>query len=288
MSKIFDAAAKNGVIDLSDLASLDGDGDVRSETLIPEPVSRLETPVRSTVPKGNRTLRLRASALSPVFPFEEQQQRAAEQYRVIRTKILHDAKKRQVILVSSATSGDGKTVTAINIAASLALKSDSDTLLVDADLRFPRIAEELDLPASPGLTDLLAGKTDLDSALIRCQQFPQLYVIAAGTPVANPSELLDSVHWHQFLDQARSRFTTVVLDAPPMATVADHELVELTADGVIFVVRPDHSERAAVLKGLTTIPKQKLLGVVLNCVEDWCLWKAPGAGYYQDRKNRAE
>src|SRR5437764_1176593 len=80
-----------------------------------------ELPRQPTVLAVSRTIRLRASALSPVFPFDEQQQHAAEQYRVIRTKILHDSKKPQVILVSSATSGDGKTVTAINIAASMAL-----------------------------------------------------------------------------------------------------------------------------------------------------------------------
>src|SRR3954447_13662083 len=148
MSKIFDAAAKNGVIDLSDLASLDAEGPIRSEAPDSEAGNRSVSPRQATVLVVSRTMRLRASALSPVFPFDEQQQHAAEQYRVIRTKILHDTKKPQVILLSSATSGDGKTVTAINIAASLALKSDSQTLLVDADLRFPSIAEELDLPVS--------------------------------------------------------------------------------------------------------------------------------------------
>src|SRR5436305_12277522 len=168
MSKIFAAAAKNGVIDLSDLASLDTEGPIRSEAPDSDPANRSESPREPTVLVVSRTMRLRASALSPVFPSDKQQQHAAEQYRVIRTKILHDAKKPQVILLSSATSGDGKTVTAINIAASLALKSDSRTLLIDADLRFPRVAEELDLPVSPGLTDLLSGKADIDSTLILC------------------------------------------------------------------------------------------------------------------------
>jgi capsular exopolysaccharide synthesis family protein len=287
MSKIYDAAAKNGIIDLSDLVSLDAGTSASSERAQPELASLSEFALRRTSFATGRTVRFRAPALSPVFPFDEQQQHAAEQYRVIRTKILHDSKKPRVILVSSATSGDGKTITAINVAASIALKSDSRTLLIDADLRFPTIAQELDLPVSPGLADLLSGKVDLDSALIQCEQFPQLFVIPAGTPVPNPSELLDSVNWLRFLDEVRSRFNVVILDAPPIATVADHELIQLAAEGVVLVVRPDHSERAAVLKGLESIPKQKLLGVVLNCVEDWCLWKAPGAGYYRDRKNES-
>src|SRR5947208_967149 len=104
MSKIFDAAAKNGVIDLSELASLDADAPSRSEPPQPEAASRLEFTVRPARPALSRTMRLRAPACSPVFPFDEQQQHAAEQYRVIRTKILHHSKKPQVILVSSATS----------------------------------------------------------------------------------------------------------------------------------------------------------------------------------------
>src|SRR4051812_12602494 len=170
MSKIFDAAAKNGVIDLSDLGLLDAEGPARSEVPDQETASRSAVPTPRSTSTVSRTVRFRASALSPIFPSDEQQQHAAEQYRVIRTKILHHSKKPQVILISSATSGDGKTVTAINIAASMALKSDSRTLLIDADLRFPTVAEELDLPVSPGLTDVLSGKADLDSTLIRCEQ----------------------------------------------------------------------------------------------------------------------
>jgi capsular exopolysaccharide synthesis family protein len=282
MSKIFDAAAKNGIIDLSAFTPLD----IEDPISPPKPADASSCSRFSIRPAApvHRSLRLRASALSPVFPFDDGQHRAAEQYRVIRTKILHDVTNPQVIVVSSATSGDGKTVTAINVAASMALKSDSRILLIDADLRFPMIANELDLPSTPGLADILSGQADLDSALIRCEQFPQLFVLAAGTPAPNPSELLDSAGWHDLLREVRSRFTTVILDAPPIATVADHELLQLKADSVILVIRPDHSERAAVLKALDTIPKEKLLGVVLNCVDDWWLWKAPGAGYYRDQK----
>ena len=282
MSKIFDAAAKNGLIDLSEFTQLDEEAIVPAKAA--EPSSRSSVSIPIPVP-ASRSVRLRASASSPVFPFDGGQQQAAEQYRLIRTKILHASKKPQVIVVSSASSGDGKTLTAINVAAFMALKSDTQILLIDADLRFPRIAEELDLPIAPGLTDILSGKANLDSALIRCEQFPQLFVLASGTPASNPSELLDSDNWHKLLGQIRSRFTTVILDAPPIATVADHELLQLTADSIILVIRPDHSHRTAVLKALDTLPKQKLLGVVLNCVEDWWLWKAPGSGYYRDHES---
>jgi capsular exopolysaccharide synthesis family protein len=283
VSKIFDALSKNGVIDLSGFPPLDGDDGINSAVIV-EPANRSSFSMPLATP-GTRSVRLRASILSPILPFDEGHQHAAEQYRLIRTKILHDSKKPRVIVVSSATSGDGKTVTAINIAASMALKSDSEILLIDADLRFPTIADELDIPTTPGLSDILSGQVDFDSALVRCEQFPQLFVLAAGTPAPNPSELLDSVSWRNLVDQVRARFTTVILDAPPIATVTDHELLQLTADGVILVVRPDHSNRAAVLKALDTIPNAKMLGVVLNCVDDWWLWKAPDSGYYRNHKS---
>ena len=174
MSKIFDAAAKHGVIDLGDLAPPELEGPSPRATPESETARRSKVASGQTLFAKTRSIRLRASASSPVFPFGVQQQHAAEQYRVIRTKILHDSKKPRVILVSSATSGDGKTVTAINIAASMALKNDCRTLLIDADLRFPSIAQELELPVSPGLSDLLSGSVDLDATLIRLVLVPSI------------------------------------------------------------------------------------------------------------------
>lgn len=72
----------------------------------------------------------------------------------------------------------------------------------------------------------------------------------------------------------------MILDAPPVATVADYELLQLTADGVIIVARPDHSERNSCLKAIGAVPKEKLIGIVLNCVEDWFLWRSAPYGYY--------
>jgi capsular exopolysaccharide synthesis family protein len=281
MSKIFDVVKKDNIIDFGDLYQAEVNNGNEPQ-LISELAASFSGP--SSVRQGaSRVIRLCLSAFSPIFPFDQGDDIAAEQYRMIRTKILHNSKKAQLIVVSSACSGDGKTVTSINIAASLALKDDSCVLLVDSDLRRPRVAEALNIPASPGLAEILTGQADLETALIRPEQFPNLAILPAGTAGESAAELLDSERWRQFIQQARTRFTHVLFDAPPIAAVTDYDLIQLVCDAAIVVIRPDHSNRSAYLKALGTIPPEKMLGVVLNCVEDWWLWKVPvyGYGYYQ-------
>jgi capsular exopolysaccharide synthesis family protein len=243
-------------------------------------------PVHSTLPTGDlgaRELRLRLSALAPVLPFDGSNQRAAEQYQIIRTKILHHGRRPRFVLVSSATSGDGKTVTSINVAASLALKSDARVLLIDGDLRQPSVARTLGIPVEPGLREVLAGQIPFESALIRAAEVPNLYVLPAGGVNARAADLLDSERWRTLVASVRERFTTVICDAPPIATVADYELLQMVADGTVVVARPGHTERHACRKALESVEQTKLIGVVLNCVEDWWLWKTPSYGYYTHR-----
>jgi capsular exopolysaccharide synthesis family protein len=235
----------------------------------------------SPVTRSDRYVRLRIPDSSPIFPFDAGQQEAAEQYRIIRTKLLHHPKQPRLLVVSSASSGDGKTVTTINLAASLALKQNSPVLLVDADLRRPRIANLLGISATPGLAEILSGSADLEAALVRTEEFPGLYVLPAGAARTGAAELLDSPNWKAFIERIRSRFSSVLFDAPPIALVADYELIQLACDGAIVVIRPNHSGRAACLKALEIVPRDKLLGVVLNCYENWWLWKADSYSYYR-------
>lgn len=224
---------------------------------------------------------LRISALAPLLPFDTGQYLAAEQYQIIRTKISHHARKPQLVLISSATAGDGKTVTSINVAASFALKTDARVLLIDGDLRKPTVAKTLGIPANPGLSDVLSGRCEFESALVRARQVPNLYILTAGEGEERAADLLDSERWRALVAHVRGRFTSIVCDAPPIATVADYELLQLVADGVILVARPGHTDRAAFNKAIASIQQAKLLGVVLNCVQDWWLWKTPSYGYYR-------
>jgi receptor protein-tyrosine kinase len=278
MSNIFNVVKNYNLIDFGNDSEPEESDNANVLTVAaPDPI------VVPTLPAAgqNRTMRLRISASSPIFPFDSGHHDAAEQYRIIRTKLLHDHRKPQLMVVSSATSGDGKTVTTVNLAASLALKQNSQILLIDTDLRRPRVAEILGLPITPGLAEVLAGTADLNEALVRTVEFPNLFVLPAGAGRTGAAELLDSTNWRILVTEIRARFTYALFDAPPIALVADYELIQLACDGTIVVVRPDHSNRSACLKALEIVPRDKLLGVVLNCFEPWWFCKAPAYSYYK-------
>lgn len=229
---------------------------------------------KTPAPALARQIPIRLSESSPMLPFDNTHFGAAEQYRIIRTRLIQHPKQPRLVLISSAGPGDGKSTTAVNLAGALSLKTDAKILLADTDFRRSTIHTQLGLPASPGLADVLCGTATLDEALIQLEQFPNLCVISAGEPRANPSELLDSTRWASLCEQLYSRFRYVIADSPPVASVADYELLQAACDGVVLVVRPDHTKRNACLKAISMIPKEKLIGVVMNCVDDWFLGRS--------------
>lgn len=233
-----------------------------------------------------RTLNLRVPAPSPLLPFEEGQWQPSEQYRILRTKIVQNPKQPHVIVISSPAAGDGKSVSAINTAAALSLKSEGQVLLVDADFRRSAIHALLGLPESPGLADVLKGTCTLEEAVIRTQEFPKLFVMSAGLPGVNPVELLDSAQWKALCARLREMFRYVVMDSPPVGAVADYDLILAVCDGVILVVRPDHTNRKLCQRALETVPKAKCLGVLLNCVPEWPLAKRTGSYHYYNYSDR--
>jgi capsular exopolysaccharide synthesis family protein len=223
-------------------------------------------------------IRLRGSG--PLLPFDGTDAAAAEQYRIVRTRLLQHPKSPRLLLISSSGAGDGKTVTAINIAGALSLKGQDRILLADTDFRRSTIHTRLGLPLSPGLSDVLSGRATLREVLIRTEQFPNLYVATAGQQTSNPSELLDSTRWSTLCKDIRAEFPYVIADSPPVASVADYELLQAACDGVLMVARPDHTKRAELLNALGIVPKEKLIGIVMNCVSDWFLGRRSYYAYY--------
>jgi capsular exopolysaccharide synthesis family protein len=241
---------------------------------LPEPVAREE--VRA------RVLPLGVSASGPLLPFDEKHSHGAEQYRIVRTRIVQHPDRPRVILISSPGPADGKTVTAINLAAALSLKSKARVLLVDGDLRRCSVHTYLGLPATPGLAEVLHGDCSLEDAVIRAEEFPNLCIMPGGKPEINPVELLDSAFWVSTCALLRKQFEHVIIDSPPIAIVADYDVLLQSCDGVVVVVRPDHTRRSLCMKALESIPKAKCLGVLINGASDWFLGKSHGyeSGYY--------
>ncbi|TMA69420.1 MAG: polysaccharide biosynthesis tyrosine autokinase [Deltaproteobacteria bacterium] len=188
----------------------------------------------------------------------------AEAYRTLRTALLLSrAISPRVILVSSATGAEGKTTTAVNMAAALATCG-AKVLLVDADLRQPRCHTTLGVAPSPGLGDYLTGRVAEEP--IQTTHVENLSLLAAGHPAPNPTELLTSWLMCKLLQDARERFEFVVLDSPPVLAVSDALLLANLADGVVFVAESGRSRqddaRLAIERVLQTggVP----VGVVLN------------------------
>jgi capsular exopolysaccharide synthesis family protein len=209
--------------------------------------------------------------------------RAAEQYRMIRTKISQHPQQPRMLLISSAGPGDGKTTSAINIAGILSLRDDVNVLLIDGDFRRASIAKTMGIPESPGLANVIAGECRLQDAIIRIEQYPNLYVLPAGTGMENPAEMLESSSWRAICTAARESFRYCILDAPPVASVADYDLLQAAVDGVVMIVRPDHTDRSLCIKALDSVPRQKLIGVVVNCAVNWFLWRTNEPYYYGEK-----
>ncbi len=232
--------------------------------------------------EGVRVLPFKITAGTPLFPFDSDQAHVAEQYRITRTKLLHDPRQPRVIVVSSSAPRDGKTITSINLAGVLALRPELKVVLVEADLRRAHIAGLLGFANTPGLSDVLSGKAALADALVRAEQCPNLFILPGGSWHGDATELLDSPAWRNLCETLRREFSYVVLDSPPMGVLADFELLQAVSDGVVFVIRPDHTNRAECKKALESLGTRKLLGVILNAAKEWPLYQAGQSKYYKD------
>jgi receptor protein-tyrosine kinase len=288
MSKIFDALNKDprqlpevGIWSLSEvykdkIAAQDGAGEVPADIPDPEPLLEvspepvLDTP-KEVPTSGIRTMPVRITRESPLLPYDGDHWQAAEQYRVTRTKIVQHPMQPRMLVVSSAAPADGKTLTSINLAAAMAMKGEGNVLLADADFRLSSVHDRLGFPSGPGLAEVLAGDASLEQSLIRTEQFPDLYVLPAGTRPRNPTEILASSRWRALCGLLRRTFKYVILDSPPLGAVADYELIQEECDGVLLVIRPDHTARKPCFQAIRAIPPEKLIGVLLNCVPKWFL-----------------
>ncbi len=190
---------------------------------------------------------------------------AAEQYRGLRTRLSHTegAHTMRTFLITSPQKGEGKSVTAANLALTMAQELHRQVVLVEADLRKPSLEHLFGLPPGPGLADYLAGATDLNGAMRFLPDY-HLTVITGGTAPTNPAELLGSTAMRRMLDQLRTRFDRVILDSPPILPLADVAVLAPMIDGTLLVVRAGVTPKPAIENALRAFDSSRLLGVVLN------------------------
>lgn len=210
----------------------------------------------------------------------------AEQYRALRTRILHANEKRriQAIVVSSAGVMEGKTVTSVNLAWLLAQTDGVRALLIDGDLRRPCAAEYLGIEAAAGLSEVLAGEATLDETIIRLEP-AGLHLLPGGTVRDNVAEILSGPKFSKLLAELRLLFDYIIIDAPPLGIFTDATVLINRADGALMVVRSGKTRYAALDRVLEPLPRERLLGIVLNGADDN---KDNNSTYYQRRYYRRE
>jgi len=194
----------------------------------------------------------------------------AESYRHLRTSLLLSSAGTppRTILVTSSQPSEGKTTTAINTAFILA-QTGVQVLIIDCDLRRPRLHAHFNMPNARGLTNALSGEAnEIDNLIQNCEQAPNLKVLTSGPMPPNPAELLGSEEMRKLLKTLSEKFTHVIVDSPPAISFTDASILSTFVDGVILVVHGGRSSRAVVRRA-----KQQLLdiganifGVVLNNV----------------------
>jgi capsular exopolysaccharide synthesis family protein len=191
---------------------------------------------------------------------------AAEAYRMLRTSILLSTAGHppKTIMITSGQPGDGKTTTVFNVALALA-QLKAEVLVVDCDMRKPRIHKLLQLQKGEGLSTLLSSGGDPDNFISRTP-VPHLSVLPCGYVPPNPSELISSESMKELLRSLAERFDYVIVDSPPMISVSDPIILSTLVDGVIFVVKSGQSKGELVRRACQDLSAvgARVLGVTLN------------------------
>jgi len=202
----------------------------------------------------------------------------AEQYRGFLPTVLAAGDCR-VILVTSATRGDGKTLTCMNLAISLATDLNKRVLVIDSDMRRPTVHRLVRISRRNGLSNILEGKAELDDCAVN-SKIPRLAVLPAGPTPRNPLKLLTGERFVELIQYARKSYDLVLIDSPPLLPVVDTRIVREMADMLVFVVRADSTPPQAAVRSLQSL--RDVAGVIFNGV-------SPGSFrryYYYDAYSR--
>lgn len=192
---------------------------------------------------------------------------AAEQYRVLYTRLNQSRQKDSLsaFAVTSAVKGEGKTALSLNLAYVIAEEFKKRCILVECDFKKPSVSSYFAQAGSaPGLVDVLRGEADLGSAVARLEGSDNLFFLRAGKNVKNSSELLGSERMGEALDELKKGFEFLIIDCPPILPLADMNIISRLADGLVMVIRADSTPKSMVRSAMESIKEGRFMGVVLN------------------------
>ncbi len=208
-----------------------------------------------------------------------------EEYRSLRTHVLHKSQKQklQSIVVASVNQGEGKSITALNLAWLLAQTDGVKALIIDSDLRRPSLAEYIGIETDKGLSHVLAGDATLIESIVRLEP-SGLHILPGGDARKDVAELISGPRFKEILREAREMFDYIIIDAPPLGIFTDATVLINHADGAMLVIRANKTSFSMIDRSLEPIPKDRFLGVVLNQSEDVLKESEYHYGYYNYRK----
>ncbi len=206
-----------------------------------------------------------------IVAFYEPSSPVAEQFRSLRTNLLalNPEKPVKILTITSSINGEGKTISSINLAISMAHDlNNKSILLIDADLRRSRVHKYLGIKPELGLTDLLADGLNPEEALISIG-INNLTILPAGRIPPNPSELLGSHKFQSLLKTLKEKYDYIIIDSPPVVPVTDSGVIGAQTDGVVMVIQAGRTQKG-VIKHAESLLKQaqaKLLGYILTNIQ---------------------
>jgi capsular exopolysaccharide synthesis family protein len=212
--------------------------------------------------------RFGADALGKVVIMPDVPAAAVEQYRRLAASLHHARLERdtKVLMITSASPGEGKTLTATNLALTMSESYRRKVLLIDADLRRPSLHHVFGLPNVLGLSDALKGEADRKLPVIRVSA--NLTVLPAGRPDADPMGGLTSGRMRRIVQEAATHFDWVIIDTPPVGFLSDANLLVAMVDAALFVVRAGKSPYRLVQRALDAVGRDRIIGVVLNAIDE--------------------
>jgi len=226
----------------------------------PEDIKRIQIPYMGFIPTFHTNNHME------LIVQEDPKSLISEAYRTLRTGILFSGSKPspQFIQVTSAGPQEGKTITAANVATVMA-QSGSRVLIMDCDMRKPRIHEIFGMPNAHGLSDLLVNGEE-GFSFIKKTNVPNLDIIACGTIPANPSELLGSKRMQRFLTLLGEKYDRIIMDSPPVLAVTDSIVLSRLVEGIILVVGAGASSKNGVTRAVELLKEvnARICGAVLN------------------------
>jgi len=256
MSRVYDALQQC----LPDQVSPDLGQEGRSAALFPEQFAdSVWDPNAAPTVQPNVSRQDRLPALFETHSF------ASEQFRLLATRLQQLQKSRTLksVLLTSSAENEGKSLSILNLAVSLAQGGQQKVLLVDADLRKPGLSVTIKVDGRPGLRDWYRTNCSIADIICRVSSL-NVWALPAGQAAVDSLELLNSPRVPDLLAALNAVFDWVLIDSPPLLPLADAEIISRTCDGTILVVRRDKSPKSALKQALERVAPSKMVGFLLN------------------------